>query len=844
MIINLDLNSVESYQLFLKIKSLPTYRFVGRTAEVPDEYAARLGMDVERAADREYRPIAGLFDYQRDIARIAIEKRKYAVFADCGLGKTLIMLEFAKHASKALFGRKRVLIISPLMVIPQTIEALKSFYPGDNELTITQVRAKDLPDWIDRTGTEIGITNYEALTEAVPKGRLGCLILDECFIAGTMIDTPLGSTPIESVKVGQRVLNAVGIGRVVATKRRMVSKVVRLTLRDGRILVCSENHPFLSHDGWVQCSRLKTGDYLYGRNETVRVVRCGDGTEQESFLRSVLLSELAEQSSWRTSGAHQKMRVVRCGVQDEGTGNQSILRQVMLSEVADESTGACGQGPHTGDTSEDWGWRQSLVRFRHSIGNGEYRTCSIYETDGRSCGASQSFRAIAGNRALPPDSRRQWQTASVAATDSLGVVRGGLGTGVRHFFGQATGRLSDLLQSRSRKSGIEDCHRGGRIQSCGVGTSGDGSEEGRQTGGAWVDRVEVLESGDPEFRRLSGGADSIVLFDLQVDNHPSFSVDGVIVHNSAYLKSHYGKWGQVILRLGAGLEWKLALTGTPAPNDRIEYANHAVFMDAFPTVNSFLARFFVNRGQTQERWEMKKHAVEPFYRALSHWCIFLTDPATYGWQDNAGTLPPIDVTIHEVAMTAAQNGKVRETTGMLFACDPGGIGNRSKLAKIAKTGDSLKPAFIRRLIESWPDRSTLVWCRYNDEQERLEQELQVAASITGTTPIEKRLTIIADFKAGRIKTLISKPRILGLGLNLHIATRQIFSSLHDSYQEYYQAVKRSNRVGSTERLGVHIPVTEAERPMIENVLRKARNVHEDTVIQERIFKNSRVEGVY
>jgi superfamily II DNA or RNA helicase len=140
MIINLDLNSVESYQLFLKIKSLPTYRFVGRTAEVPDEYAARLGMDVERAADREYQPIAGLFDYQRDIARLAIEKRKYAVFADCGLGKTLIMLEFAKHASKALFGRKRVLIVSPLMVIPQTIEALKSFYPGDNELTITQGR--------------------------------------------------------------------------------------------------------------------------------------------------------------------------------------------------------------------------------------------------------------------------------------------------------------------------------------------------------------------------------------------------------------------------------------------------------------------------------------------------------------------------------------------------------------------------------------------------------------------------------------------------------------------------------------------------------------------------------
>ena len=74
------------------------------------------------------------------------------------------------------------------------------------------------------------------------------------------------------------------------------------------------------------------------------------------------------------------------------------------------------------------------------------------------------------------------------------------------------------------------------------------------------------------------------------------------------LKSHYGQWGQRLIELGRGLSWKLGETGTPAPNDRIEYANHAVFLDQYPTVNSFLARFFVNRGQTNERWELKPHA--------------------------------------------------------------------------------------------------------------------------------------------------------------------------------------------------------------------------------------------
>ncbi len=86
--------------------------------------------------------------------------------------------------------------------------------------------------------------------------------------------------------------------------------------------------------------------------------------------------------------------------------------------------------------------------------------------------------------------------------------------------------------------------------------------------------------------------------------------------------------------------------------------------------------------------------------------------------------------------------------------------------------------------------------------------------------------------------LISKPKILGLGLNLQIATRHWFSTLQDSYEEYWQAIKRSNRVGSTKPLHVHIPVTEIELPMVENVLRKARDVEADTAYQQELFRNA------
>ena len=320
-------------------------------------------------------------------------------------------------------------------------------------------------------------------------------------------------------------------------------------------------------------------------------------------------------------------------------------------------------------------------------------------------------------------------------------------------------------------------------------------------------------------------------------------LDGLILDESSTLKSHYGAWGTRLIDLGSGLEWKLCLTGTPAPNDRIEYANHAVFLGQFPTVNAFLARFFVNRGETQNRWELKPHALRPFYTALSHWAIFLNNPATYGWKDNVGVLPPIQIQVHDVPLTDEQADLARAASGSLFAT-VGGITSRSKLSQLAKgrhqgkVVESNKVPFIRELVDSWGDESTLIWCKYNAEQDALAEAFPDAGSIDGSTPLEERERILDDFKSGRCKVLISKPRMLGFGLNLQIATRQVFSGLEDSYEEFYQAVKRSNRIGSTRPLNVHIPVTELERPMVENVLRKAAMVQRDTEEQERIFKES------
>lgn len=368
-----------------------------------------------------------------------------------------------------------------------------------------------------------------------------------------------------------------------------------------------------------------------------------------------------------------------------------------------------------------------------------------------------------------------------------------------------------------------------------------------QTAAEWKrwyknDDLQIVASSDLADWLRNGTGIAITNYEAITESLPLADLGGLILDESSMLKSHYGAWGTRLIELGKGVEYKLALTGTPAPNDRIEYANHAVFCDAFPTVNSFLARFFVNRGETAERWELKHHALKPFYTALSHWCIFLTNPATYGWKDNCNTIPPIHIHVENVPSTEDQRAAFMAKTGNMFVGQTGGIGTRSTIARIGKgfVGTervaSNKVGFIKALVDSWPEESTIVWCKYNNEQEDVAAALEGCASITGTTPLEERHRIIDAFKKREIRVLVTKPKILGFGLNLQVATRQVFAGLQDSYEEFYQAVKRSNRIGSTRPLNVHIPVTEFEAPMIETVLAKAKRVDADTKQQEEMFR--------
>lgn len=179
-----------NHRLFLQTKSLPesqvTYDWEADRYEVttPARFAALLGVPGVVRVTEPIEPAAHLFDYQRWTIRQALEAKRFAAWLDTGLGKTAVYLEWARQV-RQLTGA-RVLILTPLGIIPQVIEEAQRFY-GDG-LPIERLSTREaLIDWLPKDGPAVGICNYEKfIPGTISELRyLGGLVADEASLLRT-----------------------------------------------------------------------------------------------------------------------------------------------------------------------------------------------------------------------------------------------------------------------------------------------------------------------------------------------------------------------------------------------------------------------------------------------------------------------------------------------------------------------------------------------------------------------------------------------------------------------------------------------------------------------------------
>jgi len=304
----------------------------------------------------------------------------------------------------------------------------------------------------------------------------------------------------------------------------------------------------------------------------------------------------------------------------------------------------------------------------------------------------------------------------------------------------------------------------------------------------------------------------------------------VVLDESSILKAFDGKTRTKLIAAFQQTPYRLCCTATPAPNDIAELANHAEFLGLM-TRPEFLATWFVH---DDEGWRMKRHAVQPFYRWLASWALAIRRPSDLGYSDDGFALPPL--CIHESIVPSETGG------GALFPeLGVSGIGGRLA-ARRGSLGARVEAAatLIAREPGSW-----LAWCGLNDESRTLAEQVPGAVEVEGADDYAEKVGAVQAFVAGQVAALVSKIRILGYGLNLQHCARMVFVGIGDSYEQYYQAIRRCWRFGQTRPVDVHIVVSEAERLVVENVRRKeatADQLGRELLAHMREFEREEVEA--
>lgn len=280
---------------------------------------------------------------------------------------------------------------------------------------------------------------------------------------------------------------------------------------------------------------------------------------------------------------------------------------------------------------------------------------------------------------------------------------------------------------------------------------------------------------------------------------------GVVLDESSILKSFTGKVRTSIIENFHKTPYKLACSATAAPNDYMEFGNHSEFCGVM-TRAEMLSMFFVHDGGQTSKWRLKGHAQDIFWQWLSSFCVVLENPIDLGYYHEGYDLPKLN--IHEIIVDGTES--VNETLSL------------TERRNARKESLELRCQKAAELVNN-SDEQWLVWCDLNAESDKLENLINESKNVQGSDKDTYKAQTMLDFQNSKLKCLVSKPSIAGMGLNFQSCHNMIFTGLSDSFEQYYQAVRRCWRFGQLHEVNVYIIISAKEGCVKENIERKERD---------------------
>lgn len=288
----------------------------------------------------------------------------------------------------------------------------------------------------------------------------------------------------------------------------------------------------------------------------------------------------------------------------------------------------------------------------------------------------------------------------------------------------------------------------------------------------------------------------------------------VCLDESSILKNETGKFRNLLIEKFKYTPYKFCFSATPSPNDPMELGNHAEFLDVM-SFNEMLAMFFVHDGGNTSKWRLKGHAIERFYEFVSTWAIMYSHPKDIGFNHDGYDLPPL--TIEECQV------KTEVPDGLLF----GGLAvNATDYNKSLRETETERINESVRLVRTLGNEPIIIWTKQNDEAKNIYHFLTSLGydcrNVQGSDSPEKKEKDLLGFAHGDYQILITKQSIASQGLNYQHCRYQIFNSVDFSFEQSYQAMRRSWRFGQKRSVKVWMITTDK---MI-NVVKTQKEKHE------------------
>ena len=340
-----------------------------------------------------------------------------------------------------------------------------------------------------------------------------------------------------------------------------------------------------------------------------------------------------------------------------------------------------------------------------------------------------------------------------------------------------------------------------------------------------------------EYDREGTSAGQIVITNYEMLGR--FDLDrftGIVLDESSILKSVDGKTKSKLTKSCASIPYRLCCTATPAPNDITEIANHAEFLGVM-TRAQMLGSFFVNNSSDKVHggWKLKGHAEQTFYRWLASWGMSVKKPSDIGFSDEGYDLPDLNIEMNFVVSDYRPRGELLFTTlkGITERC---AVRKATITQRVGAACD----------IVNATDGQWIVWCGMNEESSLVSKSIDGSAELKGSQPAEHKISVSESFQNGTTRVLVTKPKISGFGMNFQNCSQMVFVGLSDSWEAYYQCIRRCWRFGQTKPVTVHIVLSEPEKAIHANIMRKekeATRMSSELISHVKEYEREEVGGV-